>query len=120
MSVTPLDRGGSGGEVAAVELADPLPAVDRGVHAVAGALRGEERVPGAVVGVELVLLAEAGEDAVELRDLVRRRVLVVVAEQAEERAAQARQQRLEALERQREALRRLAEHVGAVAVDGGV
>jgi hypothetical protein len=77
-------------------------------------------VPGVVVAVELVLLAELGEQLVQLVDLGRRRVLVVVAEQAEQRGAQVRQPLAQRRHAQRELGRRVAEHEGAVAVDRGV
>ena len=59
--------------------------------AVGGPVDGEERVAGVVVAVELVVLPLSVSSCVELGDLLRRRVLVLVAEQAEQRAAQVRQ-----------------------------
>ena len=53
----------------------------------------EEAVAGAVVAVELVGLAQALELLLGAVDLVRRRVRVLVAEDAQQRAAQVRGQR---------------------------
>src|ERR1700733_3237817 len=81
---------GLGGGVLAVEGEDLLPAVVGGLGAVGRAVDREERVAGAVVAVELVGLAVGLQGLLELVDLGRRRVLVVVAEQAEQRAGQGR------------------------------
>src|ERR1700749_172054 len=80
--------GGSGGQVAAEPGEDLLPAVDGGFGTVGGAVHREERGAGAFVGVELGGLALCLQLRFELVDLLGRGVLVVRAEQAEQRAGQ--------------------------------
>src|ERR1700722_19570904 len=79
-------RGGGLGEVAAVPGEDAVPAVDGGFGTVGGTVHREERVPGTLVGGELVRLAVVLQFLLELVHLLRRRVLVVRAEQAEQPA----------------------------------
>src|ERR1700735_2965200 len=81
---------GLAGQGATVEVPDPLPAIVGRLHPVRGPVHGEERVPRALVAVEFVLLARLGENLVQLIDLLRRRVLVLGAEHAEQGAGQAR------------------------------
>src|SRR6185312_4083634 len=64
------------------------PAVIRLLGPIGGALGGEEAVAGAVIAMELVALAELLQHRLGLVDLVGRGVLVVVAEDAEQRTAQ--------------------------------
>src|SRR6185437_5058133 len=78
----------SASEVGVVEGLDPLPAVIGGLDAVGRAVHGEERVTGAVIAMKLVGLVLSGEDLVELVHLLRAGVLVIVAEQPQQRAAQ--------------------------------
>ena len=73
----------------AEELEDALPAVDGGLGPVGRAVDREERMAGAVVAVELVRLAGVLERRLELVDLLGAGELVVVAEEAEQRAARA-------------------------------
>src|ERR1700733_12508081 len=79
----------SSGQIAAEEIPDLLPAVVGRLHPVGRAVHREERVPGALVAVEFVFLACLGEDLVQFVDLLRGRVLVLGAEQPEQRAGQA-------------------------------
>src|SRR3954468_14104399 len=65
-----------------------VPAVDGLLDPVAGSLGGKEAVAGAVIAVELVSLAELLQNRFGAIDMVGRGVLVLVAEQAEQRAAQ--------------------------------
>src|SRR6516165_3849914 len=111
---------GSGGQVAAEPGEDLLPAVDRVFCAVGGADHREERMPGTLVGVELIRLALRLQFLFELRDLVGRGVLVIRAEQAEQRAGQVLGEVLDGADLQRHALGRGAGDERAVAVDGGV
>ena len=74
----------------AVELEDALPTVDGGLGPVRRALDAEERMAGVVVAMELVLLAGRLQRRLELVDLLAVGELVVVAEQAEERALELR------------------------------
>src|SRR5215469_15255992 len=76
----------SAGQVAAAQIPDLLPAVVGGLDPVGGPADGEERMAGPVVDVELVRLAGLGEGLAQLGHLVGRRILVVRAEQAEQRA----------------------------------
>src|SRR6201992_4513949 len=80
----------SGAQVLAVEVPDALPAVVGRLDPVGGAVDREERVTGALVGVELIRLARGLEGLLQLADLLRRRVLVIGAEQAEQGAGQGR------------------------------
>jgi len=77
-------------EVTAEEVPDPLPGVHGRLGPVAGPVYLQEGVPGPVVGVELVGLAVRLERVFELGDVLGRGVLVVRAEQAEQRAGQVR------------------------------
>src|SRR5262249_56050061 len=88
-----------------------------GFEGVGGVGEGKGRVGGRVVDMELVRLAGFGEGLVQLRDLVGRRVLVVRAEQAEQRAAEIGGQVHDRAYLQRHSLRWLSDHEGAVAVD---
>ena len=65
-----------------------LPAVERLLDAVGRAVVIEEAVAGAVIAVELVLLAVLLQLGLVLVDLLRGRGAVFVAEQAEQRAGQ--------------------------------
>src|SRR5258705_6353929 len=65
-----------------------VPAIDRLLDAVAGPLGGEEAVAGAVIAMELVSLAELLQYRLGAVDMVGRGVLVVIAEQAQQRTAQ--------------------------------
>ena len=78
----------SGCEVAAEEVPDLLPAVVGGRDVEVRAVDAEERVPGVLVGVELVLLAVRLERRGDACGLLRRRVAVVGTEQPEQRARQ--------------------------------
>src|ERR1700756_4979131 len=62
------------GEVAAEEVPDAQPAFVGRLHAIHGAIDGEEPVTGVLIRVELVLLAEPRQLGVDLRDVVRRRM----------------------------------------------
>src|SRR5579884_1810095 len=73
-------------QVPGVEAEHLLPAVDRLLGPVAGPVGSEEAVAGAVVAVELVLLAVPFQLALGSVDLLRVRVGVVVAEDAQQRA----------------------------------
>src|SRR5215470_11061854 len=75
-------------QVTAEEIPDALPGVHGRFGTVAGPVHLQEGVPGAVVGVELVRLAVRLERLLELGDLIRRRMRVLPAEQAEQRAGQ--------------------------------
>src|SRR6476661_8923654 len=110
----------SGAQVPVEEGPDALPAVLRGLRAVAGPFGGEERVPGALVAVELVGLPRLAEQPVQLRDVLGRRVLVLGAEQPEQRAAQVGDPVVEGAHLQWEAVRWGADDERAVAVDGRV
>ncbi len=77
-------------------------------------------MPGTGIAVELVLLARLGERLVQFRDLVRARVLVVLAKQPQQRAGQLRCQVPDRPDLEREALGRGADDERAVTVDGGV
>src|SRR5215469_18034538 len=107
-------------EVAAEPGEDAVPAVHGGLGAVSGPCDIEERVPGALVGVELVRLALVLQLLLELGHLLRRRVLIVRAEQAEQRAGQVLDEVLDGPGLQRHALWRAPDHERAVAVHGRV
>ena len=70
----------------AEEVPDARPRLERGFDAVHRSGRAEERVTGVVVAVELEVLARGAQRFFLLDDLFRRRVLILLAEQAEERA----------------------------------
>src|SRR5207248_11129819 len=70
------------------ERPDLLPAVERLLDAVGRAVIIEEPVPGAVIAVELVVLAVLLEFGLVLVDLLRSRSAVFVAEDTEQRAGQ--------------------------------
>src|SRR5947209_20542612 len=110
----------SGAQVPVEEGPDALPAVLRGLRAVAGPVGGEERVPGPLVAVELVALPGLAEQPLQLRDVLRRRVLVFGAEQPEQRAAQVGDPVVERADLQGETLGWGADDERAVAVDRGV
>ena len=76
--------------MSAVELEDALPAVDGGLGPVRRALDAEEGMAGVVVAMELVVLAGRLERPFELVDLLAAGELVLVAEQAEQRAIELR------------------------------
>ena len=74
-------------------------------------------MPGALVAVELVRLPGLGEGLVQLGHLIRRRVGIVRAEQAEQRAGQVLGQVRDRADLERQALRRPPDDERAVAVD---
>src|SRR5215475_7478017 len=106
--------------MAAVEVPDLLPPVGRCLRAVRGPVYREEGMPGARVDVELVLLPGLGQRLVQLGDLVRRGVLVIRAEEAEQRAGQVLAQVHDRADLERHALGRRADNERAVTVDGGI
>src|SRR4051794_10113629 len=98
---------------------DAVPSVERCLYPVGGAVRVEERVTGAVVAVELDVLARGAKSRLDLVDLCRRRELVVVAEQPEHRAADLRRA-ADQRDHRRELRRRLPRDEAAVADDRGI
>ena len=70
----------------AEEIPNEIPALRGRLHAVARSVHGEKGVPGSLHDMELVVLAGRIELDVDLRHLLRRRVLVVTAEQSEDGA----------------------------------
>src|ERR1019366_685175 len=110
----------SGAEVAAKPLPDSRPAVQGGLDAIAGAVHAEEGVPGAVVGGELMILAQAGQLGIQFRRLIRGREAVVGAEQAEQRAGEVRGEADQGRELEWRLRRWRAHDPRAVAVDRGV
>src|SRR5690242_7397422 len=111
---------GSTSQMRAEEFRNPAPAVDGGIETVRGTVDGEERMPCAVVGKERVILSQPGEFRVEGGDRFGGRVAVVLAEQAEQRAAQIRRQPEDGLHRRWHPLRWILYDERSVAVDGGV
>src|ERR1039458_8418135 len=110
----------SGAEVAAKPLPDPRPTVQGCLDAVAGPVHAEEGVTGAVIGVELMNLAQAGQLGVQLRGVLRRGEAVLGAEQAEQRAGEAGGETDQRLPPEGCLRRRRADDSRAVAVDSGV
>src|SRR5437016_4592781 len=102
----------------------PGPAVIRLLDPVAGPLGREEAVAGAVIAMELVSLAELLQHGLGAVDMVGRWVLVVVAEQSQQRTAQS----LGEVDGRHRPLRALLlwivgivdEDIAAPAIDGGV
>src|SRR5580700_2291363 len=82
------EAAGLGGEILAVEGEDLLPAVVGGLDSVGRAVDREEGVAGVRVAVELVGLAVGLQRLFQLGDLGGRRVGVLLAKQAEQRAGQ--------------------------------
>src|SRR5262249_37573012 len=76
----------SASQIAAVESEYLLPAVVRSRRPVCRPVHREESMSCVVIGMELVRLAEVGQDLRQLSRLLGRRVLVVSAEQPEQRA----------------------------------
>src|SRR5947209_2307558 len=99
---------------------DPGPAVCRGFRPKRGTVGIEERVAGAVVAMKLMGLALLGEDPLQLVHVLGRGVLVVVAEQTEQRGAQPGQLVDQVGDLKREALRGLSGDECPVAVHGRV
>src|SRR4029453_1867787 len=107
-------------QVAAEPAPDLLPPALRGVDVVARAVDREERVTGPLVGVELVRLALGTQLVLDPRHVLGRRVAVLGAEQAQQRAAELRRQidgRPRAVRRQ---VVRSGDDPPAIAVDGGI
>src|SRR5262249_45849705 len=75
-------------EMLAEERKHLVPAVERLLGAIGGARGVEKRVPGAVVAVELLRLAELLERGFGAVHLVGVGIFILVAEQAEQRTAQ--------------------------------
>lgn len=80
------NRTPSPSQVSHVERRDPFPPVVGGGNAVRRSVGGEERMASVVVAVELVRLVLLVEDLVELGYLRGARIVVLVAEQAEQGA----------------------------------
>src|SRR5271165_16037 len=78
--------GTRGAEMLVEEPKDLVPTVDRLLGAVIRAIVCKERVASPVITVELVVLAEPLQFGLGAVDLIRRRVRILVAEQAQERA----------------------------------
>ncbi len=98
-----------------------LPGVHGGFWPVAGAVHLHEGMSGSLVGVELIGLAVRLERRLQFRDVLRRRVLVFRAEQAEQRAGQVPGP----VDQGRDAVQRMPfgcslDDEAAVAVHGGV
>src|SRR5205807_7221290 len=74
-------------EVLLVKREDLLPAVNGLFLAIVGSIGGEKTVAGAVVAIELVLLAALLQLSLNLVDLLDIRIGVVIAEDPEQRAA---------------------------------
>ena len=74
------------------EIKDLVPAVDRLLGPVVRAIMRKERVSGAIIAVELVVLAEPLQLRFVAIDLIGRRVRVFVAKEAEQRAIDPRAQ----------------------------
>src|SRR5262249_12008019 len=81
-----LDLAGRGTKVRMVEIEHLVPAVDRLLVAVVWAIMGKERVSGAVIAVELVVLAEPFQLGLGAVDLVGGWIWIFVTEQAQQRA----------------------------------
>src|SRR5262249_43301283 len=103
-------------DVLAEERPDLLPAVVGRLHPVGGPVHREESVACALVSVELVRLAEAVERRRELSGLLGRGVLVVGAEQPEQRAGKVLAKADDRLHSERQALWH-PDDGGAIAVD---
>src|SRR5271166_1163128 len=109
--------GSSTSHVAAVEIPDLLPAVVRGLRPVCRPVHREKGVSCAVIGVELVRLAEVIEDLGQLARLARGWVLVVGAEQPEQRTRQVWRQPNDRRNLEWHAFRRWVHDAGTVAVN---
>src|ERR1039458_632583 len=105
------------GEGAAEEFVNDGPGFDGRLRSVTGAANPEERVARALVGVEFELLAGVGEGSFQDVNLLGRRVLVVSAEETEQRGRQVRGLTNDGLPFERHVGRRVNGHERAVTVD---
>ncbi len=115
------DARGRSHEITAVKVEHFAPAV-RGLFGAIGVARPiEERVPGAVIAVELVVLAELLEYRLGAIDLIGGRIGVVIAENAEQRTVQLFRQ-IDRGDRALvvEVLGIVDDHIAAPAIDRGV